>query len=95
MLLTLIARGRGEVGLVGNSLLKYTDFIFLIVRMVVMDFFFAKKLMFHGLYNCKLKNEMTLKFLNFFREKINTKLARRALVSLVQSFSLRKFSSPG
>ena len=53
----------------GNSLLRYTDFIFLIVRMVVMDFFFAKKLTFHSLYNCKLKNEMTLKYLNFFLRK--------------------------
>ena len=26
--------------MVGNSLLKYTDFIFLNVRMVVIDFFF-------------------------------------------------------
>ena len=59
-----------------------------------MDFFFREKIDVHGLYNCKLKNEMTLKYLNFFREKINTKLARRALASLVQSFSLRKFSSP-
>ena len=55
----------------GNSLLKYTDFIFLNVRMVVMDFFFfffAKKLTFQGLYNCKLKNEMTL-ILEFFSAK--------------------------
>ena len=51
----------------GNSSLKYTDFIISIVRMVVMDvffffffFFFAKKSTFQGLYNCKLKNEMTL-----------------------------------
>ena len=46
MLLTLIARGGGggEVGLVGNSLLKYTDFIFLIVKMVVMDIFFREKI---------------------------------------------------
>ena len=27
----------------GNSLLKYTDFIFLIVRMVVMDVFFFRE----------------------------------------------------
>ena len=59
-------------------------------------FFFAKKLTFQGLYNCKLKNEMTL-ILEFFppKKKKNTKLARRALASLVQSFSLTKFSSPG
>ena len=53
----------------GNSLLKYTDFIFLIVRMVVMDvFFFVKKSTFQGLHNCKLKNEMTL-ILEFFSAK--------------------------
>ena len=28
----------------GNSLLKYTDFIFLIVKMVVMDIFFREKI---------------------------------------------------
>ena len=58
--------------MVGNSLLKYTDFIFLIVRMVVVDVFFfffvAKKSTFQGLYNCKLKNEMTL-ILEFFSAK--------------------------
>ena len=86
--------------------LKYTDFIFLIVRMVVMDvfffFFFAKKSTFQGLYNCKLKNEITL-ILEFFSRKKKkqqqqqnkTKLARWALASLVQSFSLTRFSSPG
>ena len=53
----------------GNSLLKYTDFIFLIVRMVVMNVFFsAKKSTFQGLYNCKLKNEMT-RILEFFSAK--------------------------
>ena len=96
MLLTLIARGEGR-GRVGG------EFTTQIYRFHIFNcedggygfFFFAKKLTFHGLYNCKLKNEMTLKYLNFFREKINTKPARRALVSLVQSFSLRKFSSSG
>ena len=52
----------------GNLLLKYTDFIFLIVRMVVMDVFFAKKSTYQGLYNCKLKNEMTV-ILEFFSAK--------------------------
>ena len=62
-------------------------------------FFFAKSSTLQGLYNCKLKNEMTLMLEFFSRKKKNnnkqTKLARRALASLVQSFSLTKFSSPG
>ena len=58
-------------------------------------FFFAKKSTFQGLYNCKLKNELTLILEFFSAKKKNTKLARRALASLVQSISLTKFSSPG
>ena len=62
-------------------------------------FFFAKTSTLQGLYNCKLKNEMTLMLEFFSRKKTTTnkqtKLARRALASLVQSFSLTKFSSPG
>ena len=65
-------------------------------------FFFTKKSTIQGLYNCKLKNEMTLK-VEFFlqKKKINNNnnqswqdgLGR--LASLVQSFSLTRFSSPG
>ena len=87
--MTLIARGEGG-GRVGGRweihyyALKYTDFIFLIVRMIVMGvfFFFREKMDVPGLYNCKLKNEMTL-ILKFGLAKIKQpKLARWALASL-------------
>ena len=59
-------------------------------------FFFAKRPTFHGLYNCKLKNDITL-ILEFFFAKKNkqTKLAQWALASLVQSFSSTSFHHQG
>ena len=58
--------------------------------------FFTKKLTFQGLYNCKLKNEMTLILKSFFWQKKNNNnnqswqdgLGR--LASLIQSFSLTR-----
>ena len=71
--------------------------------MGVCFFFSRKKSTFQGLYNCKLKNEMTLTLEFFLQKKKNNNnnnnqswqdgLGR--LASLVQSFSLTKFSSPG
>ena len=73
----------------GNSLqnyaLKYTDFIFLIVRKVVTGvffffFFFHEKIDVPGSVNCKLKNEMTL-ILEFFlqkKKKTTTKTTTKA-----------------
>ena len=57
-------------------------------------FFFREKIDVPGYVKLKLKNEMTL-ILEFFREKKKSKLARWALASVVQSFSLTRFSSPG
>ena len=68
-------------------------------------FFFAKKLTFQGLYNCKLKNEMTLTLEFFSRKKKKKKKKKKnnqswqdglgRLASLVQSFGLTRFSLPG
>ena len=44
--------------------------------MGVFFFFFTKKSTFQGLYNCKLKNEMTL-ILEFFLQKKKTKKKKK------------------
>ena len=65
--------------------------------MLLLFFFFAKRSTFHGLYNCKLKNDIT-PILEFFSQKKKTKqtkLAQWALASLVQSFSLTSFHHQG
>ena len=61
--------------------------------------FFAKRSTFHGLYNCKLKNDIALILIFFSQKKKQTnkqtKLAQWALAFLVQSFSLTSFHNQG